>query len=197
MGKYDDSTKKIIIISVIIIILTFLPWWSFFTEAVPDSGDRLYSLYSSNPFYGNFLSFIYFFAINANLIDLAVMQGTLYDTDVLFNMYSMIGVIMALAGGIIGVCSMGKKKVALVGGLLAIGGASVYMLMLYVGIMPPAFNYSAFQGENLNPIWGSFSDTNILAPGTNFNHYFGVSIGCIGCLITGILLFIFSFKGKD
>ena len=194
MGKYDDSTKKIIIISVIIIILTFLPWWSFFTEAVPDSGDRLYSLYSSNPFYGNFLSFIYFFAINASILDVAVMQGTLYDTDILFNMVSMVGVIMALAGGVVGIVSFGKKKVAIVGSLLAISGALVYMLMIYVGVMPPAFSYANFTAENINPIGGTFSDSIFT---TNFNHYFGVSIGCIGCLVAGVVLLIFSFKGKD
>ncbi|MHA1798868.1 MAG: hypothetical protein ACTSVY_10530 [Candidatus Helarchaeota archaeon] len=194
MGRGGDSTKLIIITAIIAIIACFLPWWMLISEAVPSSGDRTYSLFFSNPFQGNYLLQTLFFTANSSFLDILAINGSFIDTSITANNLLLMPVIISLVGGFVGIFSIGKKKIALVAGLLVIIGALLYVLFINFGILPAGVNITGFQDANLNPIFGTYDRSSV---GTNFNHFFGISIGCIMALIAGIIMVIASFKGKD
>ena len=189
MGK-----KAIVIAAILVMLSCFLPWWWLFSEAIPSGADKTYGIFLSNPFSGNFFQMFYIFSENSSILDLLTVHGSFLDLNITAPITLLIAVIISLIGGIIGLISLGKRKVAAVGGLLVVLGVILYIVFVVTGTVPGGVSLSYLNSEGLNPLFGTF-DRNVL--GTQYNHIFGISIGCIMALIFGLVLLFSGLSGKD
>ena len=187
------GTKMIVITALLVIVACFLPWWVLMSVAIPSTGDKSYSLFLSNPFYGDFQVYLYMYTAGSSVIDIVFIHGSFLDINVPASAFLLVAIIIALAGGVLGVLSTGKKKVALISSILVILGPVLYLIFILIGTLPGGVNASYFESQGLNPLFGTF-DRSVFT--TNFNHYFG-AIGCILTLILGVILLIGSFSGKE
>ncbi|MHA1249994.1 MAG: hypothetical protein ACTSRP_08405 [Candidatus Helarchaeota archaeon] len=154
----NGTIKKIVIISAILIILScFLPWWNLFCEVIPDSGDRSYALFISNPLFDSYIKIFITYTNDSSIIqgDL-ILQGVL-DSNYTAQIPLLICVIVTLIGGIIGLISFGKKKIILISGLIALLGVILYIIFMATGTEPSGIDPNYFTDNNLVPIFGTFS----------------------------------------
>ncbi|MDD1778250.1 MAG: hypothetical protein LUQ65_08785 [Candidatus Helarchaeota archaeon] len=189
MGK-----RAIAIAALLVIIASFLPWWWLFSEAIPSGADKTYGIFLSNPFFGNFFQMFYIFSENSSVLDLLTVHGSFVDLSITAPITLLIAVIISLIGGIIGLISLGKRKIAALGGLLVVLGVILYIVFVATGSMPGGVSLSYLNSEGLNPLLGTFNRSEL---GTQYNHFFGIAIGCILALIGGLALLFSGLKGKD
>ncbi|MHA1265357.1 MAG: hypothetical protein ACTSRS_09005 [Candidatus Helarchaeota archaeon] len=189
-----EGTRWIPIAALLVIIACFLPWWGLFSEAIPSGYDKTYTLFLSTPLFGDYQTLITVYTANSNVFDLFVINTGFLDRSIPASVELLIAVIISLLGGVVGLLSFRRKKGALIGGVLAIVGVALYMVFITMGILPAGVDASYFESQGLNPLFGTFTRN---PPGTTYNHLFGLSIGCIGALVFGVILFLSAFKGKD
>lgn len=188
----SNGTKWITIAALIVILACFLPWWALFSEAIPSGYDRTYTLFWSTPIFGDLQTLVTIFTPNSNVFDLLTINSGFLDRTITGPIALLISVILTLLGGIIGIISMRKKKIALIGGLLAVVGVVLYAIFIALGILPSGVDPAFFESNNLNPLFGTLDRT----IGSQLNHIFGLSLGWLLSLIFGFVLLFAAFKGE-
>jgi len=193
MGRGADISKTVIVAAALGIIACFLPWWWLFGEAVPNSGDSSYLIYLGNPFSGNYINLLSIYTQDGSWINTIISNATFLDPDVGANMFLLVAVIVSLIGGVIGVISLGKNKtVGIVGGVILLAGAALYILFISLGNVHPGIKATFFTDNNLNYLAGQGAQ-DIFLFGT-FNFFYSISFGCFICLGSGIVVIIASAR---
>ena len=190
MGRYDGAKKPVIIACIIVIIMCLIPWWSIFME-INVSDELTYLALSVNPFYSGF-AFLGALIGNDSGWWAILLSGSAFSFGTGGHMAYLIAVIVSLIGAIIGIIGMGKKNITIVAGLLVLAGALLYMLFLYMGFQLTGVDMTFFTDNGVNPMWGTYTDTTF-----DIRYTFGISIGCIVTLITGVVILFLSAKAND
>lgn len=185
----DTTSKRIIAVSIIVIISCFLPWWVLFSEYIPGSGESSYLVFISNPFLDSFVKFFYF-GPEINLFS-SMLHLNFYKSDAAASIVLLIAAIITLIGGVIGIISLGNKKIVLIAAAIVLVGVLIYLIGLAVGELPGLIDPTYFSDNGLNPIFG----THIRDFGVDeASDTFGISFGPIIAGLAGLALLILGLK---
>jgi len=190
LGRNDGATKPIIIACIIAIVACFIPWWSIFME-INVSNELTYIALSANPFYSGFAMMTALIG-NDSAWWAILLAGSAFSFGTAGNIAYMIAVIITLVGAIIGIIGLGKKNITILAGILVIAGALLYLLFLYMSLQLTGVDMTFFTDHGLNPMWGSYTDTFF-----DIRYTYGLSVGCIMALVTGVAILVLSAKAKD
>ena len=188
-GEYISLSKGVLFLSFLILIACFLPWWTLCTT----SGTVTY-LVISIPFFQNWHIELLFVPIGTGIIpgNPGTLDG-LINWNIQGSFYPILAVIISLLGGILGILSFGKKEITRIAGALVVAGTLIYIILIAFRILPPGVDATFYTSEGITPLFGII--TSNIAP--QFQHIFGVSLGCYLTLCFGILLILISYKSSD